>query len=131
LTPTNVHYQALEGNDDSSGNHPAFDILAPSRSNGDILQHIRAHVPPSNVVRREDNGERAGKRGGEEIQERGPWSRFRHLMRQGNQGSWRMAKLGYWQRSCWIEPVQNYHGGGMADNMGAAMISQAKPSGRE
>jgi hypothetical protein len=48
------------------GHHPAFDILAPSRSgdrhaslgssdtttslgtDGDILQHIRANVPPSN-----------------------------------------------------------------------------------
>jgi hypothetical protein len=47
----------------SSTSGPTFDILAPSRSNGDILQHIRAHVPPSNAVCGEDNGGRPGKRG--------------------------------------------------------------------
>jgi hypothetical protein len=115
------HYQALEGNGGSGGNHPTFDILAPSRSNGDILQHIRAHAPTSNAVRGEDNGGRAGKRGREEIQERGSWSRFRHLMRQDNQGSWRMAKLGYWRRSCWKNLCRIIREGGwLADSMGGS-----------
>jgi hypothetical protein len=41
--PANAHYQALEGNGGSGGNHPTFDIMAPS-SNGDILQHIRTGI---------------------------------------------------------------------------------------
>jgi hypothetical protein len=69
----------LEGNGGIGGNHPAFDILAPKMvtssstsgptfdilapSNGDILQRIRAHVPPFNAVCGEDNGGRADKRG--------------------------------------------------------------------
>jgi hypothetical protein len=43
------------------------------------------------------NGGRVGKKEHEEIQEKGPWSRYRHLMKQGNQGSWRKAKLGHWK----------------------------------
>jgi hypothetical protein len=59
------HHQVMVTS--SSISRPAFDILAPSRSNGDILQHIRAHVSTSNAVRGEDNGGRTGKRGREEI----------------------------------------------------------------